>query len=105
MLRSHTMPARTREGTLSFNNSRRFALRNDDNVLIPVTLPPGRARLAAKPDASGSAIRGDTIETCELTDFAAMMQGVDAATMTWTGMLTSSAASAGRRRPSPCAQR
>src|SRR5208282_5254499 len=72
------MPTRDNDGTISFSCSRRFAESSADMADKPVMLPPGRARLWANPDPTGSAIRGDTIGTWEVTDLAAMMAGVDA---------------------------
>jgi hypothetical protein len=51
---------RTSRGSSSFSNSRRFPASSGAIRLMPVTLPPGRARLAMSPVPSGSpaAVRG-----------------------------------------------
>ena len=60
----------------------------------PVTLPPGRARLATRPSATGSPDTAKTIAIVLLARLAAFAAGGDAATITSTFRATSSAASA-----------
>src|SRR5215510_8463649 len=53
---SGLMSTATRDtlGASSANNSKRFADRTSPNTTVPVTLPPGRAKLAANPLPTGS---------------------------------------------------
>ena len=57
-------------------------------VLKPVTLPPGRARLATKPDSTGSNVTGKTIGIVLVASLAASIDCVLPATMTSTLRLT-----------------
>src|ERR1700745_597139 len=45
---------RVAEGTSSRRRSNRFATSSPLKILIPVILPPGRARLATRPSRTGS---------------------------------------------------
>ena len=48
-------------GNASLSSSSRFALTSWENHVSPVTFPPGRARLATNPVATGSATDGMTM--------------------------------------------
>ena len=65
-------------------------------MVMPVMFPPGRARLAMSPVATGSAAMPPmTIGIVLVASLAAKLAGVPDATMSWTFMAMSSAASAG----------
>jgi hypothetical protein len=81
-----------------------LAARSAMELDMPVTLPPGRARLAMRPDstASPAAITmGMVVVAC----FAAFTAGVWYATMTSTFRRTRSSASAAPALGSPFAER
>ncbi len=63
-------------------------------LVTPVTLPPGRARLATRPDLTGSATLTKTIGIVDVARLAAATAGVPHATMTSTLNRTSSVATA-----------
>ena len=67
--------------------------------LMPVTLPPGRARLATSPLPSGSPEAAITIGMVEVARLAARGPSVPRPTMTSTLMRTSSAATSATARP------
>jgi hypothetical protein len=73
--------------------------------LIPVTLPPGRARLATRSLPNGSPASAMTIGMVEVARLAASGASVPNATMTLTLRRTSSAASSGSRSSRFSAQR
>ena len=64
---------------------------------MPVTLPPGRLRLATRPNATGSPPAAKTIGMVVVAAFAASAAAVPPATITATRRRTRSAASAGSR--------
>jgi len=66
-------------------------------VLKPVTLPPGRARLATRPIATGSPPLKKTIGIVEVWLFAASTAASPLAAITSTLRPTRSAANAGNR--------
>ena len=67
-------------------------------MLMPVTLPPGRARVATTPAPTGSPRAGKTIGIVELALFAARTErGLPPATIKSTLRPTRSVASAGSR--------
>src|SRR5262249_36469699 len=74
-------------------------------LVTPVTLLPGRLRLATSPSATGSAAVEKTIGIIVVDAFAATADEVPAAAITATGTRTSSAASAGNRSIWSSAQR
>ncbi len=89
---------RERLGTVSLSNCRRFPLSCGAISVIPVMFPPGRARLAIRPVATGSALRLPmTIGIVSVTCLAAKLAGEPDATMRSTFRATSSAASSGSR--------
>src|SRR5437879_675631 len=57
VLGSHRTPTPESVGADSMSNCRHFALKSGKSRNTPVTLPPGRARLATKPLATGSLSR------------------------------------------------
>jgi TRAP-type C4-dicarboxylate transport system permease large subunit len=85
----------------------RFALgaRHYDLCHAVVTLPPGRARLATNPVATGSADGAITIGMVAVARFAASEEGVCTVTMAFTLSATSSAANWGRVSFLPSVQR
>ena len=89
---------RAAAGTSSRSSSSRFAANSALRKLIPVTLPPGRARLATRPSLTGSSPTVKTIGivvVAALAASAAACRPVAAITATWRR--TNSAASAGSR--------
>ena len=54
MLEFHSTATRTARGTISFRSSTRLLARSGARALMPVTLPPGRARFLTKPTPIGS---------------------------------------------------
>ncbi len=66
----------------------------------PVTLPPGRPRLATRPAPTGSALAAITIGIVLVAFIAARVPAVVAVTITSTSRRTSASASAGRREKS-----
>src|SRR4051812_30983870 len=62
-------------GISSRNSPSRLAISEDDNMVTPVTLPPGRRRLATKPDSTGSLPLVKTIGIVEVAAFAARAAG------------------------------
>src|SRR5262245_49548572 len=83
-------------GTSSRSNSNRFAARAVTRKVTPVTLPPGRLRLATRPRPIGSAPIANTIGMVAVAVFAATAADGATAMMTAAGSATSSAASAGK---------
>src|SRR5262245_66433733 len=53
---------RVTSGAISLSNSTHFSVIEDSKLVNPVTLPPGRAKLATKPSPMGSATDTNTIE-------------------------------------------
>ena len=96
---------RRRPGTTSRKSSICLAARSVDWFDRPVTLPPGRARLATRPVPTGSPADANTIGITDVTCFAAMTFAVPAVTMTSTFRRTNSAAISAARSVRPSAQR
>ena len=96
---------RRRPGTTSRKSSSRLPARSVDWIDRPVTLPPGRARLATRPVPTGSAAIAKTIGMTDVACFAAMTAAVPAVTMTSTLSRTNSAAISAKRSLRPSAQR
>ena len=94
---------RRRPGTTSRKSSSRLPGRSADWFDRPVTLPPGRARLATRPVPTGSATDPKTIGMTDVACFAAMTAAVPPVTITLTFSRTNSATISGKRslRPSP----
>jgi len=97
---------RVAAGTISRRSSSRFATNSVVKILIPVRLPPGRARLATRPSRTGSSATTKTMGIVVVAALAAKAErGPPVAAMTATCRRTNSAASAGSRSYWPSAQR
>jgi hypothetical protein len=93
-------------GANSRNSPSRFAVSSTARMLTPVTLPPGRLRLATRPSATGSEAIAKTIGMLEVAVLAASAPAVLAgAAITATLRWTRSAANSGIRSSRPPAQR
>ena len=91
-------PIKLARGASSFNRSSRLAASTLARKVTPVTLPPGRLRLATRPIATGSLPPVKTIGIVAVADLAASAAAVPpVATITATLRRTSSAASTGSR--------
>ena len=88
----------------SRKSSRRLPASSGDVSDRPVTLPPGRARLATRPVLRGSATVANTIGITEVAGFAAKTGG-PAVTITSTLRRANSAAISAKRSKRPSAQR
>src|SRR5262249_8427821 len=97
--------SRRRPGTTSRKSSSRLPARSGVRTDRPVTLPPGRARLATRPVPTGSPITADTIGISAVACFAATTGGVAYVTITSTLSRTNSAAISARFSYRPSAQR
>jgi hypothetical protein len=75
-------------GTISRRSSIRLPARSAVWFVRPVALPPGRARLATRPLATGFPAIGKTIGMADVACFAAMTAGVPCVTMMSTLSLT-----------------
>ena len=82
-------------GEVSFSNSKRFPLISGASVDSPVTFPPGRARLLAKPLPTGSSSNVITMGIVEVASLAERVAVGPLVTMASTLSRTSSAASPG----------
>ena len=97
---------RAAPGTASFSISSRLPASCGEKKDKPVMLPPGRARLAARPSCTGSPTAAKTIGIVVVARFAASAASVPpAVTMISTLRATSSAARAGNRSSLSSAQR
>ena len=96
---------RRRPGTTSRKSSRRLPARSVVWADRPVTLPPGRARLATRPLPTGSSASANTIGMTDVACFAARTGAAPAVTMTSTLSRTNSAAISAKRSLRPSAQR
>jgi hypothetical protein len=67
------------EGTNACSSSSRFGATSMFMLVTPVTLPPGRFRLAS-PSSTGSAATPKTIGTAAVAALAAIAEGVPPAT-------------------------
>jgi hypothetical protein len=93
---------RSAPGSSSCRTASRFAVNSVFMLLMPVTLPPGRLRLATRPIWTGQVRPVKTIGIVDVAALAATAAGVlDAATMTATRRRTRSAASCRSRANSP----
>ena len=90
-------PTRASFGTASLSTSSLFVFSCVDKLENPVILPPGRARLATKPAATGSPAFAITMGMVVVAFFAANAGGVSETTIRSTLRRTKSAASSGRR--------
>ncbi len=96
---------RRRPGTTSRKSSSRLAARSVCCIDRPVTLPPGRARLATRPVPTGSPAAAKTIGMTDVACMAATITAVADVTMTSTLRRTNSAAISAARSERPSAQR
>ena len=94
---SRRSPTRASLGTASLSISSLFVASSNDILENPVTLPPGRARLATRPSPTGSPAFAITMGMEVVAFFAANADGPDVATIRSTLRRTKSAASSGRR--------
>src|SRR5262249_19680896 len=93
-------PLRSRQ-----NSPSRLAASSTPMSLIPVTLPPGRLRLATRPVWTGSPALLNTIGIVVVAALAASAAGMLGVAMTATLRRTRSVANSGSRPTSLCAQR
>jgi hypothetical protein len=98
-----TTATRDVEGTASLRSSTYFWLSPGTRLVSPVTLPPGRARLATRPSPTGSRDTVMTMGIRVVARFAAFVSGVEVVTRTSTFFLTRSATRAGRSSRLPAA--
>ena len=92
-------------GTTSRNSSNRLAAISVDWRDKPVTLPPGRAKLATRPLPIGSFAAANIIGMIDVACFAAITAAVEYVMMTSTLSRTNSAAISVKRSGRPSAQR
>src|SRR5262249_39066757 len=78
------MANRGSPGTPSRNRASRLPARSVDCSDRPVTLPPGRARVATKPVPTGSAANAMTIGMTDVAFFAAITGSAECVTITST---------------------
>ena len=90
-------PTRASFGTASLSISSLFVFSSTAKLDSPVTLPPGRARLATRPSPTGSAAFVITMGMVVVAFFAANAAGPPVTTIRSTLRRTRSAASSGRR--------
>ena len=69
-------------GSSSFRSCKRLPIASAWTALTPVTLPPGRARLATTPVATGSMAATNTTGIVLVAFFAGTTDGVPEATST-----------------------
>ncbi len=67
---------RLADGMISLTSCRRFGPRSGERMVLPVTLPPGCARLCTRPARTGSPIEIATIGIVEVAILAARLDGV-----------------------------
>jgi hypothetical protein len=96
---------RRRLGISSRKSPRRLPAASAIWFDMPVTLPPGRARLATRLLPTGSATAANTIGMTDVACFAATTFAVACVTMTSTLSRTNSATISGGRSKRPSAQR
>src|SRR5262249_18319981 len=96
---------RRRPGTNSRKSSSRLAATSVCWIDRPVTLPPGRAKLATRPVPTGSPAAAKTIGMTDVACLAATIAAVADVTMTSTLRRTNSAAISSKRSVRPSAQR
>src|SRR5947209_3205005 len=90
-------------GTSCRASSSRFPVISDVNKFRPVALPPGRLRLATRPNLTGSSPPRKTIGIVVVAALAASAEVVPVVAITATERCTKSDASAGRRSNLPSA--
>src|SRR5262245_16049789 len=84
-------------GTSSRRSSSRFAVNSPLKILMPVTLPPGRARLATRPSLTGSSPEVKAMGIVVVAALAAEVAGSPGVAITATRRRTRSLASSGSR--------
>src|SRR5215475_3478304 len=92
-------------GAASLRTSRRLTLSSSVMEVTPVTLPPGRERLATSPCSTGSSDDPITIGIVLMAALAAMVSAPAVVRMRSTFNWTNSVARAGRRSSRNSAQR
>ena len=92
MLGSTRKPIKTALGIISCKISNCFVSTVLAKVVMPVTLPPGRLRLATRPSSTGSLVIEKTIGTVVVTVLAASATAGPTTTITLTGWRTRSVA-------------
>jgi hypothetical protein len=93
-LRSAPRAARIRRGAISLSIASHLPTMLPSYNSSPVRLPPGRARLATKPEPTGSETKRNTIGSARLSRCSAVATGVVCAMITSGCRATSSLASA-----------
>ena len=95
-------PMRRAWGKARRSISRRFTSSSSASITTPVTLPPGRARLTARPSATGSVpAKPMTMGVCASSARIAWAAGLETAMITSGRAAIISAASGVRRAASP----
>ena len=102
---SRRSPTRESLRSASLSSSSLLVFTSGDKLEKPVTLPPGRARLATKPKPTGSLVFVITMGMVVVAFFAANAGGVPETTIRSTLRRTKSAANSGRRSGFPSANR
>lgn len=98
-------PRQARPGTASRNSCVILPATSNELVVVPVTLPPGRASLATNPVSTGADAYIMTIGITDVARFNAATSGFVRRSSTSGAEATSSAARAGRAAASPFAER
>jgi hypothetical protein len=98
-------PTRASVGITSLSTSNLLLFSSGPKFESPVTLPPGRARLATKPEPTGSPEFAITMGMVLVAPFAANGVGPPTVTIRSTLRRTNSAASSGSRSRFPSAYR
>ena len=105
MVGSRRTAARVTPGAISLSSSSHFPLMPYSKVVNPVALPPGRAKLATKPAATGSGVCANTIGTVRVACSNGPTIVPPEARMTSGASATNSAAYLRVRSVSPAPQR
>src|SRR5262245_54899165 len=105
MAASRMTAARVTRGVISLSSSNHFALMPYSNVVKPVALPPGRAKLLTKPAPTGSGVCVNTIGTVRVACSSDGTAAPPPARMTSGASATNSDAYLRMRSASPAAHR
>ena len=105
MAGSRRTAARVTPGAISLSSSSHFALKLYSNIMNPVALPPGRAKLSTKPEPTGSGTITNTIGTVRVACSIGPTPALPEATMTSDPSATNSAACLRVTEASPADQR
>jgi len=92
-------------GAISLSSSSHFALKPYSNIIKPVALPPGWARLSTKPAPTGSGTITNTIGTVRVASNTAAAPALPLATMTSNASAANSVAALLVSAASPAPQR